>query len=291
MNCYKCKKMIEKIHNDCINSNELQSVKNHILKCESCRAYYNVMEQMVKDLASLEQKELPVGFHNKLHFALQRESKQPSKASFKFSRGLKIAAVSAFSALLIIAAVNILPRQGVNVLPKMAMDEAMEAPAEESDTMFDVTTESQTNALEYSMAGEMEDAAPQEDVSRDSVEDNEKSANSLSAIESGDTIILMIESDDAGQTYQDISQSLPESLPPANKWMLDNLDEPSDYLEIRLLLGLNEALSLSGEISSTYADELILSETRHLEYENYAEETAGLSDIVYVLIIIEQSTQ
>jgi len=249
------------------------------------------MEQMVNDLSSLEQKELPSGFHNKLHFALQRESKQPSKASFKLSRGLKVAAVSAFSALLIIAAVNILPKQGVNVLPKMAMDEAMEAPAEESDSMLDATTEDQTNVAEYSMAGEMEEAAPQEDVARDSVEDSEKSANSLSAIESGDTIILMIESDDAGQTYQDISQSLPESLPPANKWMLDNLDEPSDYLEIRLLLGINEALSLSGEIASTYADGLLLNVTRHLEYENYAEETADLSDVVYVLIIIEQSTK
>jgi len=290
MNCYKCKKIISKMHSDCISNNELQSVKNHILECRDCRAYYNVMEQMVKDLSSLEQKELPAGFHNKLHFALQREEKQPAKASFTASRGLKIAAVSAFSALLIIAAVNILPKKGIDMLPKMAMDEAMEAPVEESDSMLDVTTESQSNAMEFSMAGEMEEAATQ-DTARDSAEDSEKSASPLSGIESGDTIILMIESEDAGQTYQDISQNLPESLPSANQWMLDNLDEPSDYLEIRLLLGINEALNLSGEIASAYADGLILSETRHLEYENYAEETAGLSDIVYVLIIIEQSTQ
>ena len=34
MNCYKCKQLIDKMHTDCINNNELQSVLNHIKECK-----------------------------------------------------------------------------------------------------------------------------------------------------------------------------------------------------------------------------------------------------------------
>ena len=50
MNCYKYEQLIDKIHTDCINNNELQSVLNHIKVCRSCESYHNVMEQMLNDL-------------------------------------------------------------------------------------------------------------------------------------------------------------------------------------------------------------------------------------------------
>ena len=107
MNCYKCKQLIDKIHSDCINDNELQSVLHHINECDSCNAYYNAMNEMLGDLSSLEDKELPKGFHNKLHFALKREIESPAKSKKIFSPGMKAAAVGAFSVLLVLLVQNL----------------------------------------------------------------------------------------------------------------------------------------------------------------------------------------
>ena len=291
MNCYKCKKIIDNMHNDCINNNELQSMLHHIETCESCRTYYNVMEQMLNDLSSFDEKELPQGFHNKLHFALKREVKAPKKQKTSFSKGVKLAAIGAFSVLLIVAAISILPgRMGINMMSDMAMEESMDAPAEAESNGMAMTAmekEATEETQNYSSADGMRDTDSQ-DKAEDEMLETEPAENPFAygTLSNGESIVLIIEANDIEGTYDALLEYMPDPLPDT-RWMLTDMEEPAEYKQLRSLMNMLDAQYIAELIVGGYSQHMEKYYVQHIEYDDYEEETADLQDIGYVFIIIK----
>lgn len=286
MNCYKCKQLIDKIHSDCINDNELQSVLHHINECDSCNAYYNAINEMLGDLSSLEDKELPKGFHNKLHFALKREIGSPAKSKKIFSTGMKAAAVGAFSVLLVLAAVSILPNKSFDALPNMAKEEAMEAPAEMMQSDMEIQgvleAEAMPMATETAMEREVEEKA--------AVDEAEGEANDAATasgyMADGGSHVLVIDVKDIDQTYEELLPLIPQPLPDSS-WVLEDIDEPLEYKQLRGIMNSLEAYYVVEALSVKYKDVAAIYDYRFIDYDNYTAETADLQDFGYVLIVIK----
>ena len=295
MNCYKCKKTIDKIHIDCTNDNTLQSVLHHIDGCESCREYYNTIEQMIKDLSSFEEQELPKGFHNRLHFALQREADVPQRSSVRFSSGLKAAAAGAFAVILIVAAVSILPRT-FSSKDEAAMD--MDAPMAANEEMMkaEMTTMEDTQEADSAPApdskefwGENTDDArnseSEEGVGSPTVECDGITCTLLSK---GTSKVLVLDVDDVDEAYERILGFLPDAvLLSDSSWVIDGMEEPENYRQLRTLMTIEEVEYLSNKIGVEYANYNVLYETMDLQYDDIDDELAGLQDdLAYLYIVL-----
>ncbi|MEX1377932.1 MAG: hypothetical protein AB1Z23_10755 [Eubacteriales bacterium] len=298
MNCYKCKRTIDKIHVDGIDDNTLQSVLHHIEGCESCREYYNAMEHMISDLSSFEEQELPKGFHNKLHFALQREAETPQKSSVRFSSGLRAAAIGAFSIILIIAAVSILPRAKSNdYAPLMAKDEAapadeemmkaemdmVENPPQEAEVEFEAA--SAPKEFSDSNSNELRDEDDGKDSSVTTEECNDFVCTYLSR---GGSKVLVIDVEDVDEAYEQVMQFLPDAvLLPDSSWVIGDLEEPESYRQIRTLMTIEQVEYISEKIGLEYARNLEIYSTRRLEYDDMDKELAGIQeDLAYLYIVL-----
>ena len=290
MNCYKCKKTIDRIYSNSIDSNELQSVLHHIQNCESCRNYYNVMETMLSDLASFEERPLPEGFHNRLHFALKREALKPAGNLRKYSTALKIAAAGACSVLLIMAAVNLLPKSKLDSVQNVVMEEA----AEESLEIMESSDEILESPKDYSGAADTETSSA-DSSQRDAVEaeeaavfaaEAETSEQSSELLSNGDSIVIMLETDDPEQIYDDLLELMQDPLP-ETQWAIEGESEPDNYKQIRIITDADNALIIAQEITARYSDNIIFYMIKSIEYENYEDEIAGLQNAGYVFVLIK----
>lgn len=297
MNCYKCTKLIDKIHIDCINDNELQSVLRHIEECEECRTYYDVMNGMLEELNSFEELELPEGFHNKLHFALKRETQEPANSRKSLVKGLKIAAIGTCSVLVVMAAVSLLPsRVAYDDMSNMVAEEAMEAePREymESDTEM----QSMEEAAEMPMIAAMEEPEAEAEKNYDNsldgqapaeeaTEETADTATSCQPLTEGGSMVIIIDTEDTQEVYDDLLQHFPDNLPETS-WPLEDIEEPDEYLQLRQLMDRDIARSLAGDLASQYGRELDLYASRFIQYDNWNEEIADLQNVGYIYIVIK----
>ena len=279
---------MDKIHTDCINNNELQSVLNHIKVCRSCESYHNVMEQMLNDLSSFEEKQLPEGFHNKLHFALKRAAETPQKGIRPIVKGMTCAAVGAFSILLVIAAVTLLPgRKSMDAaMPNMAiMEEAAEQQVEAADMQVFSAKEATAEDLDLtSTADETREDDIAEAESQNSVQN--ESPFAYGALSNGSTIIIIIEANDIEGTYNALLEYITDPLPDT-RWMLCSMDEPEEYMQLRTIMDALDAQYIAELIAGGYSSHIEEYYIQHLEYDEYQQETADLQNFGYVLIIIK----
>lgn len=297
MNCYKCKQLIDKIHIDCINDNELQSVLRHIDECEECRTYYNVMNEMIEGINSFEEVELPEGFHNKLHFALKREAAAPSRNTPSLVKGLKIAAIGTCSVLVVMAAVALLPgRMTSDAMPNMAMEEAMEAESAEYSGA-DMEMQAMDDAADMPMATEL--TAPEEapvekewdntldgDAAEEASEETDDIATACSSLTEAASMVIIINTEDIQAVYDDLLQYFPDNLPETS-WPFADIEEPEVYLQLRQVMDRDVAEHLAGDLASDYGRELELYAARVIEYDNWKEEIANLQNIGYIYIVIK----
>lgn len=296
MNCYKCKKTIDKIHIDCTNDNTLQqSVLHHIDGCESCREYYNTIEQMIKDLSSFEEQELPKGFHNRLHFALQREAETPQKSSIRFSSGLKAAAAGAFALILIVAAVSILPRT-MSSKDEGAMD--MDAPMAANEEMMkaEMATMEDTQESDSAPAPDSKEfwAENADDVRNSESEESiapptvECDGLTCTLLSKGTSKVLVLDVDNVDEAYERILEFLPDAiLLPDSSWVIDSMEEPDSYRQLRTLMTIDEVEYLSNKIGIEYANYNVLYETMNLSYDDIDNELAELQDdLAYLYIVL-----
>jgi len=285
MNCYKCKKIIDRIHDKSVDNNELQSVLHHIQGCESCSKYYTVMDEMLKDLSSFEERPLPEGFHNRLHFALKRESEKPAKSKKPIIRTLKIAAAGAFSVLLVMAAVSLLPKAKFESMQNVAMDEAVE----ESMDMVQPEAAMQEVPKEFSAAMEA-DNSDEDGTNRDAEGTTEAEATLMETAsdmpEEGESIVLMLDVDDPNQTYDELLELIPDPLP-ETPWVIDGVEEPEIYRQIRKAAGLEEINNIALQISARYSENIVLYYVDDIEYDNYDEELADLQNAGYIFVLIK----
>ena len=287
MNCYKCKKIIDKIHDNSIDNNELQSVLHHIEECESCNSYYTVMNEMLKDLSSFEEMPLPDGFHNRLHFALKREIESPASGKRRVIGALKLAAAGAFSILLVLAAVSLLPKTKLESMQYTAMDEAVE---ESMDTML-AETEMESAPKEYSeaMAAEFpaEDNAAEDSVESAAFEEAAVLEEAFDEIPNGgDSFVIILDTENPDQTYDELLEILNDPLPEVT-WMLENVEEPESYRQIRITADLERVYELAQEIAVRYSENVVYYMVETIEYDDYSREIANLQNAGYVFVLIK----
>ena len=287
MNCYKCKKIIDKIHDNSIDNNELQSVLHHIEECESCNIYYTVMNEMLKDLSSFEEMPLPDGFHNRLHFALKREIESPASGKRRVIGALKLAAAGAFSILLVLAAVSLLPKTKLESMQYTAMDEAVE---ESMDTML-AETEMESAPKEYSeaMAAEFpaEDNAAEDSVESAAFEEAAVLEEAFDEIPNGgDSFVIILDTENPDQTYDELLEILNDPLPEVT-WMLENVEEPESYRQIRITADLERVYELAQEIAVRYSENVVYYMVETIEYDDYSREIANLQNAGYVFVLIK----
>ncbi len=295
MNCYKCEQLIDKIHIDCINDNELQSVLRHIQECDECKLYYDVMNEMVEELHSFEEVELPEGFSNKLHFALKREAETPGNNRTSLVKGLKLAAIGAFSIVAVLAVVSLIPKRIFDAMPNMAMEEALEVESREY-TQADMEIQAFEEAAEMPMAAEMTEEETEASekygdnaMNGDSITECEEATETATSCESlteAGSMVLIISAEDKQAVYDDLVQYFPDNLPETS-WPFTDIEEPDEYLQLRQIMDKDVAQHLSGDLASEYARSLDLYASRMIEYDNWNNETADLQNIGYIFIIIK----
>jgi len=289
MNCYKCKKIIDKMHNDCINNNELQSVLHHIQNCKSCAMYYSVMEQMLNDLSTIEEQELPKGFHNKLHFALQREVEKPVKAKRGFSTAVKVAAIGACSILLVTAVISILPRQKMmDAMPNMAMEQAAEEPETEGIMKSDMASLEEAELHESKEFSSADGVETRDETDNEMSEDNAKAESEVACgyFEHGSSTVLILDVENIDEAYETLIEYFPNPLPDSS-WVIGDIKEPSEYRQIRAIMSLPEAQHIGDKIALEYVYDMDYYAEVLLEYDNYDEEIADLQNIGYVYIVLK----
>lgn len=297
MNCYKCKQIIDKIHIDCVNDNELQSVLRHIQECDECKLYYNVMNEMVEDLHSFKEVELPEGFSNKLHFALKRESETPANNRTSLVKGLKLAAIGAFSIVAVLAVVSLIPKKMYDAMPNMAREESLETEAMDyaGAEMEIQAVEEMAEMLMIAVMDETEDAEAEknydnsfegETLAEETCEETTETATSCESLIEAGSMVLIISAEDKQAVYDDLVQYFPDNLPETS-WPFTDIEEPDEYLQLRQIMDKDVAQHLSGDLASDYARSLDLYAARMIEYDNWNNETADLQNIGYIFIIIK----
>jgi len=198
------------------------------------------------------------------------------------------AAVGAFSILLVIAAVTLLPgRKSMDAaMPNMAiMEEAAEQQVEAADMQVFSAKEATAEDLDLtSTADETREDDIAEAESQNSVQN--ESPFAYGALSNGSTIIIIIEANDIEGTYNALLEYITDPLPDT-RWMLCSMDEPEEYMQLRTIMDALDAQYIAELIAGGYSSHIEEYYIQHLEYDEYQQETADLQNFGYVLIIIK----
>lgn len=108
-----------------LSDKQLCNVKDHIANCDDCRKHYDVILMMIDDLHNVMEVDLPKGFKNRLHFALERELMPAVSKRKQMIKRLKIASAVVGTMVVIFGAVSIVPRFGSDKTNDMAAQESM----------------------------------------------------------------------------------------------------------------------------------------------------------------------
>lgn len=287
MNCFKCKKLITLMHDECINDKTLQAILCHINECESCSNYYEVIKSMQVDLSSLHEQPLPDGFHNKVHFALKRVHEEPKTKSAHLSKRVKIAALSACSIVLIVSAISILPniRMNSDATTEMAYDVCEEITEDEmyEEPMMQLSD----SENEESLTGAATEIPPIASAFDNTKTANERKGapNSCISLSNGNSIVIVIDAEDISEATSAVSEYILNPID-TSAWVLPEA-EPESYTDIRTLLEVYDAVALADSVVLDFVDFVDYYYVSYIEYDDIEDDLDTLQNMGYVYIVIK----
>lgn len=161
MNCETCLENLSAYIDHALASSEMEAIENHLKGCPECHKEYGLLKSMVTWVGSLEEVELPTGFHEKLMMRIETETeaqaakKQTATKVVKFRSHKWIYWAGGAAATLLIGMTWLLgPEKGVTMPESVAMKQSnlrsnmpMEAVDEVSDAPPVMTAEVTPMAL------------------------------------------------------------------------------------------------------------------------------------------------
>ena len=96
----------------------------------------------------------------------------------------------------------------------------------------------------------------------------------------------MLDVDDPNQTYDELLELIPDPLP-ETPWVIDGVEEPETYRQIRKAAGLEEINNIALQISARYSENIVLYYVDDIEYSYYDEELADLQNAGYIFVLIK----